>query len=466
MKNHASPQFENCLLQGGGLVDRRGLIKCGLLGTGGLTLSNLLRQQASAAPSAASRRETSVILLHMRGGPSQLDTWDMKPDAPVEIRGEFKPIATSVSGLQICELLPQTAAIMDKWSIVRSLQHPAEYGDVSHSRGDQVVFTGHAPGKNENENVSPSIGSVVAKQLQRLDPSMLAYVMVPRKIPGTGAAYLGPSFEPFETLSDPAAKGQKFSVPNLAPAPALDGERMALRRELLGSLDRIRREMDASGILDSMDAHQQQAWEIMTGTRVRQAFDLDSEPQSVRDRYGYPPQYTPRMRAGGDNPGWNQRLLLARRLVEAGVRLVTVDLRWWDTHDDNFWSLKNGFLPPFDQAYSALLHDLDQRGLLSTTMVVAWGEHGRTPRVNATAGRDHWMSAFSAAIAGGGVAGGRVVGATDSHAATVSENPKFPQDVLATMYRHLGVDQTMQYQDHAGRPHPVLTFGKPIDELF
>ncbi len=148
------------------------------------------------------------------------------------------------------------------------------------------------------------------------------------------------------------------------------------------------------------------------------------------------------------------------------MRLVTVDLRWWDTHDDNFWSLKNGFLPPFDQCYSALIEDLEQRGLLDTTMVVAWGEHGRTPRVNATAGRDHWMSAFSAAIAGGGVKGGRAIGATDGHAATVKENPKHPQDVLATMYRHLGIDQTIQYRDHAGRPRSVLPFGSPIDELF
>ena len=159
---------------------------------------------------------------------------------------------------------------------------------------------------------------------------------------------------------------------------------------------------------------------------MREAFDLDSEPQKVRDRYGYPAQYTPRLRAGGDNPGWNQRLLLARRLVEAGVRLVTVDLRWWDTHDDNFWALKNGFLPPFDQSYSALIEDLDQRGLLDTTMVVAWGEHGRTPRVNATAGRDHWMSAFSAAIAGGGIRGGRVVGSTDSQAGDREGQPEVP----------------------------------------
>ncbi len=448
-------------------MDRRGILHLGLLGGFGLGLSDLLRHQALAETSSqANKRVNSVIILHMRGGPSQLETWDMKPEAPIEIRGEFKPIPTSVPGIEICELLPQSAAIMHKWSIIRSLQHLPEYGDVSHSRGDQVVFTGHAPGMNESENAHPSMGSVVAKQLQHLDPTMLAYVMVPRMIPGTGSAYLGPTCRPFETQADPAAKGQKFEVQNLSAPQGVAVDQISDRRRLLHSLDRIRRDVDRTDMLEAMDAYQRQAWEIITGPRVRQAFDLDSEPQTVRDRYGYPAQYTPRMRAGGDNPGWNQRLLLARRLVEAGVRLVTVDLRWWDTHDDNFWSLKNGFLPPFDQCYSALIEDLDQRGLLDTTLVVAWGEHGRTPRVNATAGRDHWMSAFSAAIAGGGVKGGRVIGSTDSQAAVAKDNPKYPQDVLATVYRHLGVDPTINYTDHSGRPHPVLPFGQPIEELF
>jgi hypothetical protein len=390
----------------------------------------------------------------------------MKPDAPAEIRGEFDPIATQVPGIQICELLPRTARIMDKWSIVRSLQHPAQYGDVSHSRGDQVVFTGQAPGVDESQNIHPSVGSIAARQLQHLDPAMPAYVMVPRQLPGTASAYLGRAFQPFETMADPITRGQPFEIPNLGAPRGVSVEQISDRRRLLGAFDQIRRDVDRAGTFEAMDAHQRQAWEIVTGPRVRQAFDIDSEPQALRDRYGYPAQYTPRLRAGGDNPGWNQRLLLARRLVEAGVRLVTVDLRWWDTHDDNFWALKNGFLPPFDQSYSALIEDLDQRGLLDTTMVVAWGEHGRTPRINGTAGRDHWMSAFSAALAGGGIRGGRAVGSTDSHAAVARDNPKYPQDVLATIYRHLGVDPTVQYLDHTGRPHSVLPFGAPIDELF
>ena len=457
----------NDSVHGGCDLSRRSVLRIGTLGMGGLTLSHLLRMEAEGAVEpTGSGRLPSVIVLHMRGGPSQLDTWDMKPDAPLEIRGEFRPISTTVPDLQICELLPMTAAIMHKWSIVRSLQHPAQYGDVSHSRGDQVVFTGYGPGADDSINVHPSMGSVVAKQLQPRDSAMLAYVMIPRRIPGTDAAYLGPACRPFETLADPAARGQKFVVPNLSLPAELGVSQLADRRQLASSLDRFRRDVDASGMLDAIDSHQKRAWELITSSRVREAFDYDSEPQAIKDRYGYPPPYRPRMVAGGDNPGWNQRLLLARRLVEAGVRLVTVDCRWWDTHNDNFWSLKNGFLPPFDQAYSALIEDLDQRGLLDTTLVLAWGEHGRTPRINSTAGRDHWMSAFSAALAGGGIQGGRAIGSTDAHAATAKDNPKYPQDVLATVYRHLGIDPSVAYQDHAGRPHPVLPFGKPIQELF
>ena len=170
--------------------------------------------------------------------------------------------------------------------------------------------------------------------------------------------------------------------------------------------------------------------------------------------------------AGGGRTAWNQRVLLSRRLVEAGVRLVTVDLGWWDTHEDNFWSLKNGFLSPFDQAHSALIEDLDQRGLLDTTLVVAWGEHGRSPRLNALAGRDHWMGAFSVAVAGGGVQGGRTIGTTDRHAMAPQSNPKLPHDMLATIYRHLGVNTELQHSDLSGRPISVLPFGSPIDELF
>jgi len=442
---------------------RRELLKVGALGMG-LGLSDLLRLHASGAAEPASSQR-SVIILYMRGGPSQLDTWDMKPDAPAEIRGEFRPIATTVSGIHLCELLPLSARVMRHWSIVRSLHHRPEDGPSDHSRGDQIVFTGYPPGPNESDNVHPSVGSVVARQLQTQNPRLPAYVMIPRMIPGTDAAYLGQACRPFETQADPANVGP-FEVPNLGMARGLGVEVIGERRQMLSRFDALRTEADRTGTMQAMDRYQQQAWDMLTSDRARRAFDLDAEPQHVRDRYGYSKSFMSRVRAGGDAPGWNQRVLLARRLVEAGVRLVTVDLRWWDTHEDNFWSLENGFLPRFDQCYSALIDDLQQRGLLESTLVVAWGEHGRTPRINSSAGRDHWGNCFSAAIAGGGTKGGRIVGESDQHAGQPKTNAKIPQDVLATIYRHLGIDPNHQFLHPTGRPISILPCGQPIDELF
>jgi hypothetical protein len=402
----------------------------------------------------------------MRGGPSQLELWDPKPDAPAEIRGEFGTIETSVPGIRIGEHLPLSAKAMHKWSIIRSMHFRAEDGMTDHSSGDQVCFTGYPAGRTPDINVAPSIGSIVKKQLQYLSPELPAYVMVPRQVPGTDAAYLGAACQPFETQADPGNTASAFSVPNLGLSGGLSLDRIESRKHLVADLDQLRRAADQSGQMNALDAFNRQAWEIVTGPKARQAFDLESEPREIRERYGFPESYTPRMRAGGDRPNWPQRLLLARRLVQAGVRLVTVDCRWWDTHDDNFWSLKNGFLPPWDRAFSALIEDLERCGQLEKTMVVAWGEMGRTPRINATAGRDHWSRVFSVAMAGGGIHGGRVVGSSDKDAAEPKENPKIVQDVLATLYRHLGVNTTINYNDHFGRPHPVLPCGQPIDELF
>jgi uncharacterized protein (DUF1501 family) len=242
-------------------------------------------------------------------------------------------------------------------------------------------------------------------------------------------------------------------------------ERVGARRNLLGSFDRLRRDVDNTGQLEAMDRHQQRAWDILTSTAAREAFDLDREPEAVRQRYGFMPAFDPRASNRCGAPAWSQRILLARRLVEAGVRLVTVDLRWWDTHVLGFDSLRRGFLPRWDQAFPALLEDLEQRGLLEATLVLGWGEFGRTPRVNNDAGRDHYPNVFSAILAGGPVRGGRVVGESDAHGAFPRSDPKTPQDVLATVYRHLGIDVTAQYQDNSGRPHPVLPSGRPIEEL-
>ncbi|MBM3834798.1 MAG: DUF1501 domain-containing protein [Verrucomicrobia bacterium] len=447
-------------------MERRSFLKAGLLGVAGLSLADLLKWEAFAANSwKPPSRQNAVIILWMRGGPSQHETWDPKPDAPIEYRGEFAAMPTKVAGIQICDLLPMSARIMDKWSIIRSLHH----ADAGHSSGDQICFTGYpaapeVPAEGPG-NIMPSCGSIVAKQFQHKNPKLPAYVMIPKMLPGAGAAYLGQGCNPFETIADPAKSGP-FRIPNFALPAGISLQRLDHRRALLDGIDNLRREADHSGAMEAMDHFQQRAWDILSGKETREAFDLDAEPQSVRERYGFIPEFKAPTPDRCGVPAWSQRFLLARRLVEAGVRLVTVDVRWWDTHVQGFDTMRNGFLPRWDRAYTALIEDLEQRGLLESTMVIAWGEFGRTPRVNANAGRDHWPNVFSAAVAGGGIQGGRVVGSSDAKGAEPASNPKTPQDVLATMYRHLGVDMTVQYADHAGRPHPVLPFGMPIEELF
>ena len=447
-------------------IDRRSFLKSGILGTLGLSLPQLLRAEAQETRiGRPPRRVTSVVILWMRGGPSHIDTWDPKPDAPGEIRGEFRPIPTKIPGIQICEHLPLSAQIMDKWSIVRSLHYPKHYGMADHSSGDQICFTGYPPGADASRNEHPSCGSIVTRELQEENLAVPSYVMIPRMVPGTDASYLGAAYRPFETLSDPA-EAVPFQVPNLGLPEGMGVGRLKDRKSLLDQFDTLRRDLDRSGQMEALDRFQARALDIVTGDAARKAFDLDSEPRAIRERYGFFDGYTPRMRAAGDRPQWSQRMLLARRLVEAGVRLVTVDCRWWDTHEDNFHALRNAFLPMWDRAYSALLCELAERGLLESTLVVAWGEMGRSPRISASAGRDHWPGAMSAALAGGGVQGGRVVGSTDSKGTEPLENAKTPMDVLATIYRHLGIDVSKQYEDHGGRPHPILPEGKPIAELF
>ncbi|HEV3144618.1 MAG TPA: DUF1501 domain-containing protein [Gemmataceae bacterium] len=440
---------------------RRSFLKAGMLGAAGLTLADLMRQEARAntTPSSAAHKN-SAIILWMRGGPSHIDMWDPKPNAPPEYRGEFGTIPTKVPDILLGDLLPMCAKIMDKWSIVRSLHH----NDAGHSSGDQICFTGYPSGPNPDENTYPSCGSVVAKQLGHLSPQLPAYVMIPRMVPGTGPAYLGVACKPFETQADPANPGP-FRVPNFTLPQGVTLEQLGDRRQLLSGFDRIRRDVDNSGQMEALDRFNQRAWDILTSPAARDAFDLDKEPEALRERYGFMPAFDPKAANRCGAPAWSQRILLARRLVEAGVRLVTVDLRWWDTHVKGFESLKLGFLPRFDRAYSALIEDLEARGLLESTLVIAWGEFGRTPRVNNDAGRDHYPNVFSAALAGGPVKGGRVVGESDSKGAFPKANPKSPHDVLALMYRHLGIDTTVNYTDGSGRPHPVLPHGVAIEEL-
>ena len=276
--------------------------------------------------------------------------WDPKPDAPAEYRGEFGVMNTNVPGILLSDMLPMCARIQDKWSIIRSLHH----NDAGHSSGDQICFTGYPSGPNPDENVFPSCGSIVARQLGAQSPQLPAYVMIPRILPGANSGYLGVAYKPFETQADPASPGP-FRVPNFSLPAGVTVEQVGDRRGLLQSFDSIRRDIDNSGQLSALDRYTQQAWDIVTSNAARDAFDIDREPLAVRERYGFMPAFDPGAANRCGAPAWSQRILLARRLVEAGVRLVTVDLRWWDTHVLGFDSLRRGFLPRFDQAYSALM---------------------------------------------------------------------------------------------------------------
>ena len=442
-------------------IDRRGFVKAGTLGMAGLSLPQILKAESAVDPAKTSK-EKSVIILWQRGGPSQHETWDPKPDAPQDYRGAFGATSTNVPGIQICDLLPKCAKVMDKFSIIRSLFHT----DAGHSAGDQIMFTGYPPSKgNPNENFYPSCGSIVAEQQGHLNPDLPPYVIIPKRLPGVDPAYLGKKYAPFETQADPAVEGP-FNLPNFSLGDSLSLNRLDSRKGLLKSFDDIRREIDVSGSMEAADGFNQQAFDILTSPKARDAFDLDAEPRKLRERYGFMPAYKAPTPDRCGVPAWSQRMLLARRLVEAGVRLVTVDLRWWDTHVKGYETMRDGFLPRWDQAYSALLQDLEDRGLSDNVMVVAWGEFGRTPKVNSTGGRDHYPNVFSATVSGGGIQGGRVIGESDSKGAEPKERPVQPQEVLATMYRHLGIDYNKHYLDHGGRPVPVLPFGAPIAELF
>jgi len=422
----------------------------------GVNLPQLLA--AEARRGRGSKDDVSVIILFLHGGLSTIDTVDLKPNAPVEIRGEFNPIATNVPGIQVCEHLPHLARHADKFSLIRSFAH----GDSSHGSADHYMLTGYRPRAGFNSGLSPnnqwpSHGSVIARKLgPRLGDSSAGavppYVCLPKMHPSAGSAYLGASASPFVIEADPNAPG--FSVPDLVPPLSLEANRLDARRALLTKVDRFQQaaEREANDQARTVSVFREKAFAMMTSPQAKAAFDIASESTATRDRYG--------------RTSLGQSCLMARRLVEAGVRCVTIDHSNWDTHDNNFNILKNELLPAFDQGLSALLADLADRGLLERTLVIVTGEFGRTPRINKNAGRDHWGPAFTVMVGGGGVQGGRVVGASDSKGAFPLENPKTPQDVLATIYRHLGVDTHVQYLDNFGRPLSVLPFGSPIDELF
>jgi uncharacterized protein DUF1501 len=427
-------------------ITRRSLLRVGALSLGGLTLPNLLRQRAAAREHGRPVKDTSVILIWQAGGPSHIDMYDLKPSAPAEFRGEFRPIATNVPGIEISEHLPLQAKIMDKLAVVRSGVHT----NAGHGMGSQWMLTGYQPTLEVNDNIYPSCGSVVSKLRGSNAPGIPSYVTLPRAQSFTKAAYLGASYNPFSPESDPNSDG--FEVRNLRLPGRIDGDRLRRRHQLLSGLDDMRRDLDAEGSIVGLDKFYADALEIVTSDKARHAFDIKKEEAALRDEYG--------------RNDLGQSCLLARRLVEAGVTYVSVQAGGgWDTHGDNFNALKKNLLPNFDRAVSALVTDIHRRGLQDKVLVMAMGEFGRTPRINPGAGRDHWPGAMSVLYAGGGLRMGQVIGTTDTRAEYPTSRPCSPGCLLATMYHVLGIDVHHPFYDPAQRPLPVLSEGRAIEEL-
>jgi len=425
-------------------LSRRSFLRVGMLGLAGLTLPDLLRLRALASSRGEPATDTAVIQIVLGGGPTHIDTYDPKPDAPKEFRGEFHPIPTNVPGISVCELLPQQAQVMDKMAIIRSLHHTT----ADHNSGQHWIMTGFpATQQLQRGNDRPSVGSIISKLRGPNRPGVPPYVAIPNAPQYSQGAYLGPGHNPFDLGGDPAGN---FRVRNLDPAGGLNLGRLEDRRYLLGKLDRIERERDASGMMDGLDRFTAQAYEMVTGPAARKAFDIAREDPRLRERYG-------RNRVG-------QSCLLARRLVEAGVTCVTISDGGWDHHGQVFQQCRKQ-LPPLDAAIASLVEDIYDRGLADKVLVVAWGEFGRTPRVNGQAGRDHWPGAMSALVAGGGLRMGQAIGATNRKAEQPTERALHPEDVLHTVYRVLGIDTSHEFLNEAGRPMAVLNTGHPIEEL-
>jgi hypothetical protein len=417
-------------------VGRRDFLRLGMFGFGSIPLAQLLANQEK-------NKDKALIFLWLAGGPGQLDTYDLKPDAPEDIRGEFKPIATNVPGIQICELLPRTAKQVDKLCILRSVTS-VDLG--SHERSSRYLQTGVLPVPNME---FASFGSVYVKQ-KKFAGAMPPFVGLLKPVErGYGGGFLGPRYDPF-MAGDPSEKN--YRVRDLLPPEGVTLERLDRRRELLKQFDESWRAVESDAKVNGFDPAIEQAYKMVYSPEVRDAFDIAKEPDNVRDAYGRTPV--------------GQGLLLARRLVERGVKAVSIWMGGWDTHSANFKSLKEKLLPPMDQGYGALIGDLFQRGLLDSTLVVQTGEFGRTPKVNKNAGRDHWPKAFSAVLAGGGVTGGQVIGATDKHAAEVTDHPVTVEDLSATMFTSLGVDLHAVNYTPEGRPISIVNGGRAVAKAF
>lgn len=410
-------------------LTRRGFLKVGALGLGGLTLADLLRLEAAAGVSNSNK---AVINIHLGGGPSHQDMFDLKPTAPVEYRGEFHPIATNVPGMDICELYPELAKRADRFSVVRSLVG----SNAGHSNFQ--THTGFNTKSLPNIGGRPSIGAVVSRlqgEPESGAPPWISYNQGP-------AGFLGPTFKAYE----PGRNGG-----NLTLDRGLTAERLLGRTDLLGQLDGLRRDVDATRQMEALDSYTQRAYDMVTSGRVADALDLSKEDADIVARYRKE----------------SESLLRARRLIQAGVRVVSMNAPWgsWDTHNDNFKRLRVQ-LPKMDNGLSALLDDLDRLDMADDVIVVVWGEFGRTPRVNSRAGRDHWPAVAQCFIAGGGLQMGQVVGSTDRTAAHAKDRPVHYQEVFATMYHALGIDpETTTIIDPNGRPQYLLDHRCPVEEL-
>jgi hypothetical protein len=441
-------------------VSRRSFLKVGTLGVTGLTLADALRARSFASDrGGASAADRSVILIWLDGGPPQHETYDPKPDAPSEYRGPLKAISTALPGVQVSELLPNHARILDKMSIIRSLHH--DNGD--HFAAAHWMLTGYLGSNALNLAPQyPSVGSIVARIQGAKKPGMPAYVGLPHThsvgiAPGYhGAAYLGASYNPFNADGDP--NNERYRVPNLSLPAGVNAQRMEGRLGLLGAFDRARRASDVAGHMESFDRFEQEAFSLVMGQEARRAFDLTKEDPRLRDRY--------------TRHQWGQSALLARRLVEAGVRFVTLTFGGWDMHSSLDKSVHR-VLPILDATVATLVEDLESRGLLDSTMVIVMGEFGRTPRMNKKGvpgsdpvpGRDHWGNVMSVLVAGGGFARGRVIGASNARGECPSRRPLRPQDLVATLYHQLGIDPESTFTNRGGQPIKIVSNGEVVPEL-
>ena len=432
-------------------IPRRSFLKIGGLsfGAGGLSLCDLFRAEAA---SDQPQRHKSIINIFLAGGPPHQDLWDLKTTAPSEIRGEFRPIDTAVPGIQICEVFPQLARLMDKCAIIRSVVG-------CHGGHDAVqCMSGYRPGELQSVGGRPSIGSVAAKLFGPVDASVPPFVGLANRtshVPWSDSGvpgFLGSAYSPFK----PDGPGMKNMSLN-----GITIERLSDRRRLLSEIDSMRRDIDITGVMTGMDAFGQRALDVLTSSKLVDALDLTKEDPKVVARYGDGKPYQFQFDGA---PTCNEQLLIARRLVEAGARVVSLSYGRWDSHSQNF-DLVRDHGSKLDQCLSALIEDLDSRGMLDDVSIVVWGEFGRTPKINAQAGRDHWTEVSCALLAGGGMKTGQVIGSTNRLGEVAAERPVHMQEIVATLYHNLGIDTSkITLPDPTGRPQ-FLADHLPIPEL-